>query len=372
MTEQPEQSFASSIRRTGFFLEHHATIILRQRGWSVINNRYYIDDQSGTVREIDLVAYRARRVDHLWVYTVLLISCKKSETNAWALLSRPTHAEDPNTDRRPVHIWTNDDAVDWTLKNDNWKEAYFDLLISEGVPQSVLNSAHDVFAFQEIHKERCTVQNDKAIFSSVTSLIKAQAYELGLLPNRKKEASVYQFNLVSLLDGDLVRLELTGEEDEIEETNIVEELYFFDYIVNKRRTTARIHFVRESSFHDALLAYERIFTSNTKFIRKLIEDFYQEVITNLSKRNALQPAFDKSVRSILSNTLLRYDVARKEYVKTEVEPASDGEVRVHVLLKDGPSFEIDTPIAREVVELALQSVYHFSGSFKIEADDIPF
>jgi len=48
-------------------------------------------------------------------------------------------------------------------------------------------------------------QNDKAIFGAMTSLMKAQAYELQALPQRKKASCVYQFNLISSLDGQLVR-----------------------------------------------------------------------------------------------------------------------------------------------------------------------
>lgn len=365
--------FGSSIKKTGFCLEHRATMLLRKRGWSVINNRYYVDDQSGAVREIDLVAYRASQVGQLFVYTVLLISCKKSDQNAWALLSRPVNRADPNVDRQPIHIWTNDDTCNWMLQNSSWKTSYFDLLMSEETPRSVLDSEQDVFAFQEIHKTNGTAQNDKAIFSSVTSLIEAQAYELGLLPNRKKEPSIYQFNLVSLLDGELVRLEFASEGDEITESDIQEELYFFDYIVNKHRTTARIHFVREAYFGEALIVYEKISTLNVQFVENLIEAFYQDVITNSSKRHMLQTTFDKRVRSTVLEMLRRHGVALKKYVKTEIYPVNnEEEVRVHVILKEGPSFEIDDPDTYRVVKLALQKIYHFSGSFKIEVDDIPF
>jgi hypothetical protein len=365
--------FGPAIKKTGFCLEHRATMMLRKRGWSVIDNRYYVDDQSGAVREIDLVAYRAYQVGQLFVYTVLLISCKKSDQNAWALLSRPVHRADPNVDRRPIHIWTNVDTVNWMLQSNNWRTSYFDILMSEETPRTVLDSDQDVFAFQEINKTNGTAQNDKAIFSSITSLIKAQAYELGLLPNRKKEPSIYQFNLVSLLDGELVRLEFASEDDEITESDIPEELYFFDYIVNKHRTTARIHFVRESYFINALTAYEKISTLNVKFVENLTETFYQDVITNPSKRHLLQRTFDKRVRSTVLKMLRRHGVAQKEYIQTEIYTINNEEdVCVHVILKEGPSFEIDDSDTCRVVGLALQEIYHFSGSFKVEVNDIPF
>lgn len=365
--------FSSEIKKTGFCLEHRATMSLRQRGWSVINNRYYVDDQSGTVREIDLVAYRTHKVNHLYVYTVLLVSCKKSENNAWVLLSRPAQLADPNLDRRPAHIWTNDGAIDWMLQETDWKKEYFDMLAEEGTPRSVLNSDQDVFAFQEMNTNNGKVQNDKPIFSSVTSLIKAQAYELGLLPSRKKDLSVYQFNLVSLLDGKPVRLDFAEEDEEILESNIDEELYFFDYIVNQCRTTAKIHFVREAFFDNALSAYERVHISNAKFINYLKKSFYQDVLTNIPKRDALQPVFDKRVRDRLITKLRSHGIIPKDYVKTEIYTVkSNEEIQVHVIIKEGPCFSIDDPVTRRIVEVALQDIYHFFGSFRIEVDDIPF
>ena len=367
--------FSPFIQKTGFLLEHQTTILLRQRGWMVINNRYYVDDQSGSVREVDLVAYRVRQVEHLFVYTVLLISCKKSDKNAWALLSRPLHRTDPNIDRQPIHIWTNDDIASWMLQGNNWKAAYFELLGSEESSLSILDSDQDVFAFQEMDKNKGSAQNDTAIFSSVTSLIKAQAYELGLLPDRKKDPCIYQFNLVSLLDGELVRLEFSSENDEIVESMVDEELYFFDYIVNKRRTTARIHFICSSFFNDALTSYEKIHNLNAKFFENLIETFYQDAITNLSKLTMLQPKFEKRVKLTVLEILFRNGVTIKEYIKTQIYPINGGkEVCVHVMLNEGQYFTIDDSDACRVIKLALEEIYHFSGPFKVEVGvaDISF
>ncbi|MCP4399957.1 MAG: hypothetical protein GY801_21950 [bacterium] len=46
------------IEKTGFRLEFDISSILEDNDWNVISNKYYVDDQQETVREIDIVAYR--------------------------------------------------------------------------------------------------------------------------------------------------------------------------------------------------------------------------------------------------------------------------------------------------------------------------
>jgi hypothetical protein len=82
------KAFEEQILKTGFPLEDRIAEILKAAKWSVISNRYYVDDTEKAVREIDLVAYQITNVQHVDVYTTLIISCKKSESNAWALLAR--------------------------------------------------------------------------------------------------------------------------------------------------------------------------------------------------------------------------------------------------------------------------------------------
>jgi hypothetical protein len=71
------KNFEKQITKTGFPLEHKIGEILRSSGWIVINNRYYVDDQEESIREIDLVAYKVRQVQHFKVFTTLIISCKR-------------------------------------------------------------------------------------------------------------------------------------------------------------------------------------------------------------------------------------------------------------------------------------------------------
>ncbi len=71
------QAYVKAIYRTGFVLENRVAQLLKSAGWTVISNKYYEDDHSSTVREVDLIAYKVSHIQHFDVYTTLIISCKK-------------------------------------------------------------------------------------------------------------------------------------------------------------------------------------------------------------------------------------------------------------------------------------------------------
>ena len=83
-----DDKYAKEILKTGFVLENKVGDTLRRSGWTVISNKYYEDDFEGSVREIDLLAYKVSKVQHVNVYTTILISCKKSEADIWGLIAR--------------------------------------------------------------------------------------------------------------------------------------------------------------------------------------------------------------------------------------------------------------------------------------------
>lgn len=86
--------YAQEITKTGFELEFRVSEVFRQLGWTVIANKYYIDDHQDTVREIDLIAYRTTKLPDFRVATIVVVSCKKNEKDE----GRSTHGE--RTSRR--------------------------------------------------------------------------------------------------------------------------------------------------------------------------------------------------------------------------------------------------------------------------------
>src|SRR6266478_9767795 len=131
-----DKKLETQIRKTGFVLENEVAQILRSAGWTVISNKYYVDDFENSVREIDLVAYQVKVVQHFKVYTVLVISCKKSEAKAWALLARDINLRDPNSDWWPLHAWTNDKALHFQLTEPGAAKRFHEGALSLGVGEA--------------------------------------------------------------------------------------------------------------------------------------------------------------------------------------------------------------------------------------------
>ncbi len=206
------KKFEANISKTGFVLEHKVSTILQKHGWTVINSKHYVDDVKGVSREIDIVAYKTRKQNGVQFYTTLIISCKKSEEHAWGLIARTKNPKDPNINWYPLHMWSNDKALNYMLTEpkSKWRNNY--IHSKPQLHESLFDTPFHIFAFQQFHKKNGTVQNDKAIFESITSLMKAQAYEMDSLSKRKKTLSFYSFNLISVAETDLVRLLLAQDE----------------------------------------------------------------------------------------------------------------------------------------------------------------
>ena len=95
-----EEKIIAAINTTGFVFENKVVELLRKNNWTVIGNKYYEDDLTQTVREMDILAYKNSHIDenNVLVVTTLLISCKKNDKNSWIFFTRPSNPEDPNKD----------------------------------------------------------------------------------------------------------------------------------------------------------------------------------------------------------------------------------------------------------------------------------
>lgn len=363
--------FTTEIRKTGFVLENEIAQQLKTGGWTVISNKYYVDDSEETVREIDLVAYRVTKVQHLDVYTVLIVSCKKSVSNAWALLARDINIKDPNSDWWPLHAWSNDKAVSFQLAQ-QWKaRAFHEAAASNGVKDALRVPEVEVFAFQEMDMASGKPQNDKPIFTAVTSLMKAQAYELAALPTRKKDPCVYQFNLLSVVDAELCRLMFHGTE--IKYTQIASEHYLARYIIRKREVFSRVRFIRANSFATVLEDYSRLHKSNCNWFGAECNAFYVGILNDSHRKDGLMNDFKKKFE-----LPVRWRLERK--FKRSIEPGDPAiywmddikEARVGFDLPDDVLEFMDSDAEiRKHVSGALESVFRYVGPFKIEFD-IPF
>ncbi len=367
----PPPPFAAEIRKTGFVLENEVAQALKRSGWTVISNKYYVDDSEETVREIDIVAYRVTKVQHFDVYTVLIVSRKKSETNAWALLAREINLKDPNSDWWPLHAWSNDTSLNHQLALPGRSKAFHEAARREGVVDALALPDVEVFAFQEMDRTSGKPQNDKPIFSAVTSLMKAQAYGLAALPGRKKAPAVYQFNLLSVVDTDLIRLMFDGTE--IKQSDVEAEHYLARYIIRKREVFARVRFLRASAFVSALDDYGRLHQANCKWFANECGEFYSGVLKDWRRVDALLDEFSKKIHVIVGWYLQDRFKREIELPKPSIYWDKSTEApRIGFELSDEviEFMEQDEKIRKQVAG-ALKAIYRYEGEFSISID-IPF
>jgi len=299
------QKYIEKIKSTGFVLEFEISEILRKSDWKIINSKYYIDDIQGSVREIDIVAYKVDRVADFWLFTTLIISCKKDEKNIWAFLSKNSDKNDVNIERKPVHIWSNHKVLDYIISQDNFKDDYYKYIFTK--VDDWTNSEYHTFAFQIMSKSNGTAQNDKPIFESITSLVKAQAYDIQRLNGERKSGDkkyIYQFNLISVTESDFIRLHF--EDNNITATQIEQENHIFRYIIDKKQVFARVHFVKSSSFEELLKQYNLLHILNYTYYKEKYNDFYKDLLTDNARIDVFRKDAEGDILKILKSYKYKY------------------------------------------------------------------
>lgn len=366
----------SEITKTGYVLEHEIVQALKLHGWTVISGKYYVDDNENVPREMDLIAYRVKRFDsdEVELYTALIISCKKSDENVWALLARDTNLKDPNTDYWPLHAWSNDPAVTYQLSRSGKGRAYHEALRTLGVTDAVADPQVDVFAFQEMNKTSGAPKNDKAIFAAMTSLVKAQAYELSALPSRKKTKAVYQFNLISVVGADMYRLMFAAKGSGITSSKVDSEHYIARYIVSKRESFSRIRFLTAQAFPSALEDYGRLHAANARWFAAEHSTFYKNIMQDPARVKVLEKSFYAQIKNVVK---WRVEAHFKNIKNFDEEPFLFWDKKAGALevsyfeTEEVERWMNDTPEIREIVRDALDGVYRYTGPFQF-AGGIPF
>jgi hypothetical protein len=372
MIEIDNQKIIDSIKKTGFVIEYEITKIFKGNKWSVISNKYYLDDVEGVAREIDLIAYRSTKKEGINIYTALIVSCKKSEENFWSFLVRDLEHEDPNIDLYPIKSWSNDKICNFITNSDKWREKYIDKLKKSKIFNKLIEPDDHLFAFQELRKSTYSVQNDKNIFNSISSLMKAQDYELSSLERRKKVPSIYFFYLASVVDTSLIKIHF--KDGDIAVNNIEHTKYLINYIVDKKETQSKIHFIDYNFFANVVPNYNLLHQCNIKFIEDSIQNFYKNTLSDSRKINLLLEEFTKllyqeiyfSYRKVLNKTL---DMDRELYFVYD-----DEENLLRILFadndKDADLLNGNGTIMSRTSEV-LKTIYRYDGNFKYFGE-IPF
>ncbi len=366
------EKYLDGIKSTGFELEFLISKSLTNKGWTVINNKYYIDDVQGSAREIDILGYKVSLKNKIQVYTVLIISCKKNSDNTWALLSKSKNENDPNIDWNPVTLWSNHKILKLMVECYNWKNNYINA--SSSLYNELFTPEKHIFAFQELNNKNGKPQNDRAIFNSIVTAMKSQDYEIGSLNKRKKEESIYNFNLISVVDAPLLRINYGEDNPYVDE--IESDIYVGSYIINKKETISRVHFIKSNVFDSCLTTYNTLHSHNINQSETIYNSYFIDCLKEKRKIELFKNEFNSSLRYEVYKVLrkLRYpdnvdfkDLtvswdSNKNCALIEVDGVFD-EKEVNAL---NSNITIKTNVAA-----ALKKYYKYESNFYFSGD-IPF
>lgn len=372
-----------AIDTTGFPLEHHLTEAFRRAKWSVLSNRYYVDDVDGRARELDLIAYRVHSFKDVDVYTSVLISCKKDAQHTWAFLSRARDNADKNIDWRPVHFWTDLEPLNTYLNHCDWKSRYFSN--DKRSTQFAIDVSSDVFASQLIAPpgktqparepkkanpaKPATAQNDSAIFNSISGLLKALDSEMSALPNRvRNKKRLYLFSLAVVVDAPLVDVKYSQGGVAVVPTS--ELLMLAQYMVSRRHLSAQVRFLQADRTKWFIEELDHLATANSRFFAGLVHDAYSAILTDDAVRKYFSGVLTARLKDTL-NFILEKERAQDQLGHIKLG-ASDNTLILEIdTFGDAVVVLNENEKAQEVTKRALKQVCRFEGPFKFQ-EDIPF
>lgn len=372
------------MKKTGFPLEHRTASSFVDSGWHIVSNKFYVDDSSGEAREIDLIAYKATKVEGILVYSAVVISCKKTSENKWVFMTRESNPQDLNKDWNPLHYWTNEPVLSYCLTKSGFSKS-FATSLSKKSPNLWGLPKVDIFGFQELSPivqsvSRGQVEisgykpsNDKAIYSSITSLMKAQAYELGRLPDRIKEPRIYVFSLLSVMDGDMVEVCYDTDPPKLADMQI--KGYIAHYIIKNTEQYCRINFVHRDYLKEIISEYDKSHQSVAAELKKAITGFYKDVFKDRDKILALRSLFVSKILvylNVLGGFRGEHRVSDEDVSLDYSDESKTVQINIMTLLDDEKVDSLNGVDAlRERAKKLLKDIYRYEGPFEFAAD-VPF
>lgn len=378
-TNEEIEKLKEQIHKTGFVLENKICRLLEENHWNIINNRYYLDDVEGSHREIDIIAYKVHLVDDIAYYTTFVISCKKSEKNLWAFLTKDINQNDPNINFCPISNWTNDKILKFMIENQDQdvEKRIFELSKSKSPLDFIYGLDKQVFAFQQLSKNGFTPQNDRDMYNSIITTIKALEYEKNSLDKRVEYTALYNFNLLSIFDGEMIQLHFDSEGEHPQKIDEIK--YLNRHIVNKKESFYRVHFMKYEKLSSYVENLNELHTFHSEFYPSLINEFYDN-ITSFKYNEGFRLLINDLEEEILWRLNFYYDPSEDlfEHFSLHYEQNEDL-LYIDIVSKDMTySEEMDalaqlneTPKAIALTERALKKIYKYEGNFKFEKT-LPF
>lgn len=195
---------------------------------------------------------------------------------------------------------------------------------------------------------------------------------MSLDTSRKKDPSVYQFNLISIIDSELYRLVIDG--DSISQHQIESEHYISKYIIKKQETLSRIRFVSASAFDAVLKDYGRLHEANKKWFNAAIDLFYEGVLTDFRRVKVLISEFRSEVEWPIASAVREMNGNKIEKDAIGVNwNANNGNAEVYFWGIEPCLSRLNEDAGlKKKVASALKKVYRYTGDFVFAEDDIPF
>ncbi|HBY74810.1 TPA: hypothetical protein DEG21_02855 [Patescibacteria group bacterium] len=310
------EAIKQEINKTGFILEYNISELLEKYHWHVINSRYYLDDITKTHREIDILAYKVKEVENVLYYTSLIISCKKSCENAWLFLTKNIKNTDPNIEIMPVLNWTNIKSLDFMIKNKPPKNEIIKFYQNNDYLNTIYDIKSKVFAFQQMKISNSKPNNDKDIYDSIITVIKAFEYEKQRLDNQKGKQAFYNFNLLSVFDGTLLNQNfLIGSAPSISTIDNIK--YLNRHIINQKEDFYLVHFVNYPSFENLLNHFNKLHEWNISYYPKAQSDFFNDVFDDENKINIYWNEIKESILPII-NTYMSFQLKLPQILITDI------------------------------------------------------
>lgn len=300
------QNIETNIQRTGFILEYRVSQMFMNKGWKVAPNRYYLDDISGVPREIDLLASKSTVYNGIEIVTNLLISCKKSDLKDFLFLTKEKIEDDSEI---LLHHWKQyigHERLKYIVKTESVNTEVSNRLSQLSEYKENFKTNYDVFAFQEMAKNNQTPQNQKALFSSVTSLIKALEYEYTKNSVINNSKVISNFYLVGVCETELYTGLINNSGVKVEKQDYI--LYSTQYIINQTEGEYPISFVDINYLDTVIDRFDVIHTELCSGYEDGLKSFFVRALSDSRLRNEYMRKFKLNFEK-----LFYYSISEDDY-----------------------------------------------------------
>ena len=390
MEEEVKKKIETAISQSGFPLEHYIGNVLREHGWRIITNRYYIDDIKNIEREIDILAYKTHidEKEKIQYYTSLIISCKKSDKYTWCFLTRKSDVTDCNVDWTPLHFCSSDARMKYMT------EKHRDILIEKYKKHNAIKNLYDfpesVFAYQQLavadsakqgrNKGDYYIDGNSDMYNSIITSIKALDTEKRSRIKSAKENKYkryYMFHLVSVFDGKMIKDCFDDKGDQHIES-IKEIKYLNRHIVNKVDDFYIVNFTTKENFEFRLNLWDYFHKYNTHLLKNVISEFYKDIFcdkekvdvlwNNFKERTLLRIEFSLCMLNATSHTKnldMTYSY-NKDNNKLDIELSASHYLDNSIIDKLNDDKYLTSSIQKDLLE-----IYRYDGEFCF-SNGLPF